>query len=37
MYGRFWLLEPRRGYPDSAQKVMAAVLQGQSIEKTGAR
>jgi hypothetical protein len=35
MYGRFWLQEPRRGYPDSAQRVMAAVLSGNNIEKTG--
>lgn len=32
---RFWQTLPRRGYPDSAQAVMKAVLAGQDITKTG--
>jgi len=35
MYGRFWMQEPRRGYPNSAQAVMANILQGGSITDTG--
>lgn len=36
-YGRFWQSEPRRGYPDSAQKVMLDVLKGEDITKTGTK
>jgi len=36
-YGRFWQSEPRRGYPDSAQKVMIDVLKGEDITKTGTK
>jgi len=34
-YGRFWVSEPVRGYPDSAKAVMQSVLKGADIYQTG--
>jgi len=34
-YGRFWISEPIRGYPNTAQSVMKGVLSGTDIYKTG--
>jgi len=35
MYGKFWLLQPERGYPDSAKIVLTAVLNRCDIRATG--
>lgn len=34
-YSKFWIKKPKRGYPNSAQAVLMAVLNGHDYRKTG--
>lgn len=34
-YSKFWIKKPKRGYPDSAQSVLKAILKGADYLKTG--